>query len=83
LNRQLTVEDYDLDPDARQRFFGQADHVRVYGRDYKDRLETSGFIVRVDEYAKDLGISRIEKFSLSEDERVYFCVKPTQSISKY
>ena len=30
-------------PEDRERLFGQFDHVRIYGRDFKDRLEESGF----------------------------------------
>jgi SAM-dependent methyltransferase len=43
------------DPDERQRRFGQRDHVRVYGRDYADRLRAAGFDVEVNDYASRLG----------------------------
>lgn len=33
-------------PDARAAAFGQDDHVRMYGRDYVDRLRDAGFRVR-------------------------------------
>ena len=33
------------DPAERLRVFGQADHVRVYGPDYYDRLHEAGFDV--------------------------------------
>jgi SAM-dependent methyltransferase len=32
-------------PEARERAFGQADHVRLYGRDYPRRLARAGFEV--------------------------------------
>jgi SAM-dependent methyltransferase len=35
------------DPAERERLFGQSDHVRSYGSDFKDRLEGAGFQVRV------------------------------------
>jgi len=79
LTCESTSEDPSLDPAERSRLFGQADHVRIYGRDYSGRLESAGFIVKVDAYAKALGTSTIEKFRLSEDERIYFCVKPNQT----
>jgi predicted SAM-dependent methyltransferase len=34
-------------PEARERLFGQDDHVRLYGRDYPDRLEHAGFSVEL------------------------------------
>jgi SAM-dependent methyltransferase len=41
-------------PDERRRAFGQEDHVRVYGRDFTDRLRVAGFDVRVDRYVDAL-----------------------------
>lgn len=35
------------DPKERERLFGQDDHVRRYGPDYKDRLEEAGFKVSI------------------------------------
>ncbi len=43
-----TVEDPSItDPAGRLAAFGQADHVRRYGRDYADRLREAGFWVMV------------------------------------
>ena len=36
-----------VDPQERVRRFGQDDHVRIYGRDYFDRLRQAGFRVTV------------------------------------
>ncbi|MFL5906651.1 MAG: class I SAM-dependent methyltransferase [Solirubrobacterales bacterium] len=41
-------------PEERERLFSQPDHVRVYGRDLRDRLEAAGFVVSVDFYAGEL-----------------------------
>lgn len=62
-------------PKDRERVFGRKDHVRVYGRDYKDRLEQVGFTVKLDSYVKDLGIDMIRKYGLMADEDMYFCTK--------
>ena len=35
-------------PEEREQIFGQTDHVRIYGKDYADRLRQSGF--QVEEY---------------------------------
>ena len=59
----------------RERVFGQGDHVRKYGKDYKDRLEQVGFRVKVDDYVKRLGEKKIKKYSLTPSENIYFCMK--------
>lgn len=49
-----TVEDLLItDPKERERCFGQHDHVRVYGHDYKDRLVDAGFTVNVVKYLEE------------------------------
>lgn len=41
-----TIEDLSItDPAMRAKLYGQEDHVRSYGRDYKDRLKEAGFEV--------------------------------------
>ena len=43
---ERTIEDPSVvDPAARLRLYGQEDHVRLYGRDYVDRLKEAGFDV--------------------------------------
>ncbi len=38
-NREETYEDFNITTaEAREKAFGQYDHVRWYGHDYKDRL---------------------------------------------
>lgn len=47
LVQENTYEDMAItEPDKRAQFFGQYDHVRIYGQDYADRLSKAGFIVR-------------------------------------
>jgi SAM-dependent methyltransferase len=76
-NRDKTFEDPTIvSPDERERVFGQNDHVRIYGRDYNDRLEKAGFLVKVDNYVEELGEAAIKKFALLRDEKIYFCTKP-------
>lgn len=48
-NRESTYEDLSItSPEARTKAFWQADHVRLYGRDFGKRLEAAGFTVRPD-----------------------------------
>ena len=71
-----TFEDPTIVSDTgRERAFGQSDHVRIYGLDYKDRLEKAGFTVKLDSYATDLDADAIIKFGLMKDEEIYFCTK--------
>lgn len=71
------------DPAERKRLFGQEDHVRYYGLDYKDKLAEEGFIVNVDEFAKTLSDEEIEKYRMMRDEEIYFCSKPSiENINK-
>lgn len=65
-----------ISPEERKRFFGQSDHVRIYGRDYKEKLEHCGFNVRVDNYVKGLSNEIIDHYKLDKDEDIYFCIKP-------
>jgi SAM-dependent methyltransferase len=51
-----TLEDLSItDPATRERLYGQPDHVRLYGRDYLDRLAGAGFVVHVDRLLQELG----------------------------
>lgn len=41
---ETTFEDFTIkDPKERELVFGQSDHVRIYGQDYTDRLQSVGF----------------------------------------
>jgi predicted SAM-dependent methyltransferase len=77
IKREITFEDPTVTSrEDRARLFGQSDHVRIYGLDYKKRLENAGFIVKVDTYVKELGEDIIQKYGLMWDEDIYFCIKP-------
>jgi SAM-dependent methyltransferase len=74
--REKTLEDPSVTDEAeRTRLFGQHDHVRLYGRDYKDRLEEAGFSVTVEAYAKKLPAPIVAGQHLDLDEEIYFCRK--------
>ena len=83
LNREKTYEDERItSPEERERAFGQHDHVRVYGRDYKRRLQNAGFEVRVDHYARDLGAYMTNRYGLKKRTGIYVCVKPKSRQAK-
>lgn len=66
-------------PEERLRHFGQRDHVRMYGRDYRDRLASVGFVVTVDDYVRTRDSMTIVSLGLDPDEDVYFCRKPVRA----
>jgi SAM-dependent methyltransferase len=75
---ETTIEDPAINsPEDRERVYGQSDHVRAYGLDYKDRLEDAGFIVTVDDYVSELGGEVVRRCGLEKDECIYYCVKPS------
>jgi SAM-dependent methyltransferase len=71
-----TFEDASItDPDQRAALFGQADHVRMYGRDYPDRLRAAGFIVEEHAFSQGLPLDVVRGCGLSS-EAITFCLKP-------
>ncbi len=80
LKRAHTFEDNSIkDAKQRARIFGQYDHVRIYGKDYFDKLRKSGFEVNPIDYGAVIGKEWIEKYRLSEGELLPVCYKPNQS----
>lgn len=65
-----TLEDTSmLTADQRLKAFGQIDHLRLYGLDYKDRLERCGFIVEL----TNISGGKNEKYGLNKEEDLYVC----------
>jgi SAM-dependent methyltransferase len=75
--RATTFEDPSItDPHQRERLFGQQDHVRVYGRDYTDRLQHAGFTVKIDPFVRTLSEAEQKKYGLSATEDIYLGSRP-------
>lgn len=69
LNREKTFEDDSItDQKKRTEIFGQYDHVRVYGKDYFDKLRTIGFEVFEVDYTKNLSDDLLKKYALAKGE---------------
>jgi SAM-dependent methyltransferase len=69
LKREQTFEDNTItDRKERARIFGQYDHVRIYGRDYFDKLRNIGFTVEEVDYANRLPKEDVEKYRLAKGE---------------
>lgn len=77
LNRDHTFEDDQItDAKERAKLFGQYDHVRIYGRDYFDKLRQAGFIVSEVDYTKILGQATSNRYRLSWGEVLPIAHKP-------
>lgn len=75
-NREQTFEDLNVvAPKDREKIFGQKDHVRIYGKDIKARLESAGFVVRIQNYIEEFEEQATQKYGLKRDEIIYFCEK--------
>ena len=69
LNRDITFEDNSItDPKERAKIFGQYDHVRVYGRDYFDKLRSVGFKVEEVNYSQKISSELSSRYRLMEGE---------------
>jgi hypothetical protein len=84
--RETTLEDPAVtSPEDRARVFGQFDHVRLYGRDFGDRLAAAGFDVRLDRFIDELSPERVARYGLRREqelfstEDVYLCTKPLEA----
>lgn len=76
LSLKTTYEDFSItNPEERKKHFGQYDHVRIYGKDYFDKLRKIGF--EVDEIkTSDIATEiEIQKFRLSANEILPVCRK--------
>ncbi len=76
LNLEKTYEDFSItSPEERSKHFGQYDHVRVYGKDYFDRLRSVGFKVEEIKYSDKISEKLTEKYCLSKNEILPVCYK--------
>ena len=76
LSRATTFEDNSItDPKKRAEIFGQYDHVRVYGRDYFDKLRSIGFKVEEVNYTNQLTSEKTDRYRLAPGEILPVCYK--------
>jgi SAM-dependent methyltransferase len=78
MRREQTFEDPTVtDPQERLRLFEQTDHVRIYGRDYVQRLEQAGFMVRQEDFLACLDPTLVQRGRLSAptlDNTIFHCI---------
>lgn len=69
LKREITFENNSItDKKQRAEIFGQYDHVRIYGRDYFDKLRSIGFKVEEVDYTSTMSNEEITKYCLAKGE---------------
>jgi SAM-dependent methyltransferase len=75
LNAEKTFEDENVvKPEERLKIYGQSDHVRICGVDYRERLERNGFYVTEFKAEDIVSPSEKEWFGI-KDDTLYFCTK--------
>lgn len=73
---KITYEDKNIiNPQDREKAFGQDDHVRMYGEDYGARLAESGFQVVEERLIDELSTEEKTRYALPEKEVIYKVVK--------
>ena len=76
LSRATTFADDTItDQKERAKIFGQYDHVRIYGRDYFDKLRSIGFKVIEEDYTNKIAPELVEKYCLAKGEIIPVCFK--------
>lgn len=71
-----TYEDFTLiTTEQRAKAFGQEDHVRVYGTDFKERLQSVGFTYEEFKYHNKLPYERVFRYGMQSGDPVQFGLK--------
>lgn len=68
---EKTVHRSELTTEEQERILKFPDHVRGYGKDFKDRLESAGFRVEVDSYVRGFSPEEIKRYGLDRKEDLY------------
>ena len=75
-SRTETYEDWSItSPEEREKHFWQYDHVRLFGLDYPNWLESVGFKVKEYDPKKHFDTSTIERYRLIPEEVLYVVTK--------
>ena len=69
---EITYEDKTIiDPRAREKAFGQDDHVRKFGKDYSKRIERSGLNAVEDRFVDNFSDAELYRYGLAKGEVIY------------
>jgi predicted SAM-dependent methyltransferase len=74
---EKTYEDFTItSQQEREKHFGQKDHVRIYGKDYTQRLKEAGFMVEEYNWSNDPDLGNDKnRFGFNRDETIFYCTK--------
>lgn len=64
-----------LTPEERLKYYGQEDHVRLFGRDYLQRIRDFGLDVEVFTTSEQLATDEVRRFGFIEDDVLMVCRK--------
>ena len=74
--RATTLENPTISTSRKRReLFGQSDHLRVYGRDFPDRLRASGFSVSAFDYCQTSGEELCQRYGIINERTLWICRK--------
>ena len=62
-------------PKERREVYGHYDHKRIYGTDYKNRLESSGFNVEIFKTEDFCSEKEINNMGLKKGTEIFYCTK--------
>ena len=75
-NNSVTIEDRSVtNPRERESLYWQSDHLRLFGRDYGDKLTAAGFKVTESNFINEIDPKLVERYALDKNEIVYYCQK--------
>jgi len=72
LDETLEVAEYDT-PELRLKYYGQHDHVRKYGKDFRQRLEQGGFVVKILKPNKNFTELELSRYGITKEGSIYQC----------
>ena len=73
---EITLEDSTITkPAEREKIFGQSDHVRKYGKDFKKRFELSGMKIEVIRPDKILSSSNLSNYGIKNSDLIISVMK--------
>ena len=76
LDRLTDEEPNETNPEVLLRRFGQKDHVRIYGKDYFERLGSVGFEVEKNEFASSFSQEEANRLGILPNEIIVIARKP-------
>ena len=75
-NNAKTQEDKNItDPKERERLYWQYYHLRLFGRDYGEKLSKVGFKVTESNFVNEMDPELVKRYALQKEEIIFFCEK--------